>query len=757
MAKEAYNWKYASVGGSVRVKIETGEDIAHLAELDRKKWTVLSCPVEGLEFDAKTLRLLDSNGDGRIHVDEVIAASQWLTGVLKNPDDLVKGESSLPLKAFSDSEEGQALKKSAKQILQNLGLKKDSISLEDTADNTKIFAATRFNGDGVITEATAGEDAELAGLVKTITEVTGGTPDRSGAQGVSAEQIEAFYAAAADFAGWKDAAGKEVFPYGDDTPAALAAVDAVKAKVADFFMRCKLIGFDANAAGAVDVDVDKIKAISEKDLAESAEEIASYPLARPNDKGLLPLDGGINPAWQGAFASLKALVLDKEFKGKKGISEADWAGVLAKFGPYTAWAADKKGAEVEGLGLDAVKAILKEDKKAALLELVEKDKALEAEALSIEAVDKLLHFYRDFYTFLKNYVVFQDFYADGPALQSVWQAGRLFIEQRRCDLCVRVADMGKHGDMSSLSGMYIIYADCLNKPTGKKLSIAAVLTDGDIDGLRPGKNAIFYDRDGLDYDAVVTKIIDNPISIRQAFWAPYRKFGKWIGDKFKKSAEEKDAKGFNDMTASANTVKLEGNADKAAASAASAFDIAKFAGIFAAIGMALGFLGTALVAVARGIAAIKFWQLLLIIAGIMLVISGPSMILAWLRLRKRDLGALLNANGWAVNAASYINIKFGATLTSLVKYPLLKAVDPEEAKKVRRRKCFWYTLLCIIVACGVLFFLNWKHVINIPYLPQQQPKEQVVEAPAEEAPAAEVQAEEAAPAEEAALATEPAA
>ena len=695
MAKESYNWKYASVGGSVRVKIETGEDIAHLAELDRKKWTVLSCPVEGLEFDAKTLKLLDSNGDGRIHVDEVIAASQWLTGVLKDPDDLIKGESSLPLDAFSDSDEGQALKKSAKQILKNLGLKKDSISLEDTADNTKIFAATQFNGDGVITEASAGEDEKLAGLIKTITEVSGGAPDRSGAQGVNAEQIEAFYAAAADFAGWKDAAGKEVFPYGDDTSAALAAVEAVKAKVADFFMRCKLIGFDANAAGAVDVDVDKIKAISEKDLAESAEEIAGYPLARPNEKGLLPLDGGINPAWQGAFASLKALVLDKEFKGKKAISEADWAAVLAKFCPYTAWVADKKGAEVEALGLDAVKAILKEDKKAALLDLVAKDAALEEEALSIEAVDKLLHFYRWFYTFIKNYVVFQDFYADGPALQSVWQAGRLFIEQRRCDLCVRVADMGKHGDMSSLSGMYIIYADCLNKPTGKKLSIAAVLTDGDIDGLRPGKNAIFYDRDGLDYDAVVTKIIDNPISIRQAFWAPYRKFGKWIGDKFKKNAEEKDSKGFSDMTAAADNAGKDG-----AKAVTSSFDIAKFAGIFAAIGMAVGFIGEFLVAVVKGAAALKLWQLLLVIVGIMLLISGPSMFIAWRKIRKRDLGPVLNANGWAINAKALVRAKFGRTLTSLAKFPKLTAVDAQ-ARKARNRRRFWFWFCAVLIVAAV--------------------------------------------------------
>ena len=99
--KEDYNWKYASVGGTVRVKLESGADIANLGKLDRKKWTVLSCPTTGLEFDARTLALLDADGDGRIHVDEVIAASQWLTSVIKDPDLLLKGQSELKFSDFN--------------------------------------------------------------------------------------------------------------------------------------------------------------------------------------------------------------------------------------------------------------------------------------------------------------------------------------------------------------------------------------------------------------------------------------------------------------------------------------------------------------------------------------------------------------------------------------------------------------------------------------------------------------------------------
>ena len=694
--KENYNWKYASVGGSVRVKLVSGADIANLDKLDRKKWTVLSCPTTGLEFDEKTLKLLDADGDGRIHVDEVIAASQWLTSTLKDPDILLNKQGELKFSDFNtENEEGAKLEKSARQILANLKIEKDGISLAETSDNEKIFAETQFNGDGIITEASADDDA-LKETVKNIIATVGTCKDRSGADGVNADQIEAFYTACADYSAWKAAEDKG--PYGDNTEAALAACEALKEKIADWFMRCKLISFNDAVAGVVDVSVDKVGSISDGDLAAASDQIATYPLARPTADGKLPLNGGINPAWKAAFANLKALVFDVEFPGKDSISEEEWLGILAKFDSYTAWKAAKKGAEVEALGIDAVNDVLKADRKAALLELVEKDKALEPEALSIEAVDKLLHFVRDFYTFLNNYVVFEDFYSKKD--KAIFQAGRLYIDQRSTDLCIKVIDAGKQGDISSLSGMYILYCNCTNKVTGKSFPIAAVLTDGDVDGLRPGKNAIFYDRDGVQYDAVVTSIVDNPISLRQAFWAPYKKVGKWISDKVDKSAAEKNDKSMASLTASADSAT---SGASPAAAIQSNFDIAKFAGIFAALGMALGLIGQFVVALVKGIAAIKLWKLVLIIIAIMLVISLPSVFITWRKLRRRDLGPVLNANGWAVNSSAYVKPKFGKDLTSIAKYPKLKAVDPEEAKKVRRRKCIIWTIIVLLLAAGVYF------------------------------------------------------
>ena len=674
---ETYPWKFSSVGGTVRVNITSGKDIRNLYQLDRKMWTVLSCPTAGLEFDEKTLQMIDIDGDGRVRVDEVIKTSQWLTRILKNPDILLKEADTLKLTEFNTEDpDGKRLQASAIQILKNLGLKKEEISLADTADNVKIFAETKFNGDGIITPASAGDDKAVAALIETIASVASAM-DRSGVAGITAEHIEAFYAACADYAEWQKAGTKDVFPFGDKTADALAAVNAIKDKVADYFMRCKLIGFEDALSPAVNVKVEEIAGI-EGNLAAAADQIALQPLAKPAADGKLDLKA-VNPAWKAAVDAVVALT----GIGPKSIKEEDWNALLGKFAPYIAWMDAKRGAEVEALGLDAVKAILKENKKGVLLHLVDKDKAEEANALSIEEVDKVLRLNKGFYRFLNNYVVLADFY-DKDKL-AVFQAGRLYIDQRSTDLCVKVD--GPAPEISSLSGMYILYCACTSEKLGKSFNIAAVLTAGDVDNLRVGRNAVFYDREGNDYTAKVVAIVENPISVPQAFWTPYKKVARMISDRIDKKAAEKNEKSMAGLTEATNNAA---DGQKPAAS----FDIAKYAGIFAAVGMALGLIGAALAGVIAALKDITWWQVLIIIAVVLLLISGPSMFIAWRKLRKRDLGPILNANGWAINAKSLVNVKFGRTLTALAKFPKLTAVDP-----AARRKCFWRWF------CGILLVL----------------------------------------------------
>ena len=703
---QGYPWKYCSLGGVVRVNITSGEDIAHLGELDQKLWTVLSCPTKDLTIDARTLQLIDTDGDGRVRVQEVVAAAQWLTSVVRDRDAILKGESELKLDGINtDCEAGRKLYDSAKQILANLGLEKDSVTADEAADSVAIFAGTQFNGDGVITPASADEEA-LKTLIATIVEKTGSATDRSGEAGITAEHIEAFYAALADYAAWQDAAeaGKAaIFPYGDNTAAALAACEAIKDKVADYFMRCKLIRFDEAVTAAVDVSADRVGAISGQNLATQGEEIAACPLARPTKEAVLPFDA-VNPAWQAQFDAVKALVLDVDFPKAKAIDEAQWNAVLAKFAPYTAWLSEKKGDAVEALGIDEVRALLKADRKADLLALIDADKALEAEAASIDDVKKLLLLYRDFAKLLRNYVIFTDFYGRKEGTRGMFEVGRLYIDERCCDLCIKVSDMGAHGDMPKLSGMFLLYCKCTSKTKGETMDIVAVMTDGSTRDLRPGKNGLFYDLDGGDWDAVITKVVENPISVKAAFWAPYRKVSNFISEKIDKSAADKDAAALSKLTASA---------DAGPAGAKQPFDIAKFAGIAAAVGMALAGIGAVLVAIGAAVKSLTWWQWLIIIAAVMLLISGPSCFIAWRKLRKRNLGPVLNANGWAINSQVLVNILFGKTLTSVAKYPKMKLDDPYARKTPWWRKCLCWLIALLVIAFVVLYFtgnLGWMGI-----------------------------------------------
>lgn len=698
-----YDWKFSTVGGVTRVCIESGNDILHLDELDRKLWTALSCPLKNLEIDEKTMTMLDTNGDGKIHIEEVVAASKWLTSVINDPDLLLTRSNVLPFSAFNTSnEEGLHLLATAKQILENLGLEKNEISVADVSDSIAIFAKTKFNGDGIIT-ANSADDEAVKTLIKTIIDCMGSVTDRSGDPGIDTDKIEAFYTALADFKAWKEAGDADkanVFPYGDDTAAALAACMAVKDKVEDFFMRCKLASFNTDSAAVLDVSSAKIGEISGNNLAASVEEIATYPLAKVNAEHRLPLGNEVNPAWAGAIANLKKLVIDKEFKNAEYITEEQWVSMMAKFGAYNAWMGAKAGAAVEGLGYDAVVKALEENKKEALLELVAQDKALEAKSNAIDQVDKLLHYYRDFYTLLTNFVTFSDFYS--PEKKAIFQAGTLYIDERACDLCVKVSDMGAHGTMAAYSNMYILYCDCTCKSKPGTMTIAAVVTDGDVGDIMVGKHAVFYDRDGLGWNATVTKIVDNPISIRQAFWSPYRKMAKSVEDMINKRAAEKDAKVMADANSKIDNANLP--ADGAKPEAKPPFDIAKFAGIFAAIGLAIGLVGAAIGGLFEWL-GMHWYNIVIFFAIIILIISGPSMIMAWLKLRKRNLAPVLNANGWALNQRILVNTKFGATLTGIAKYPVVKGKDPFTTKAPLWKRILNWFILAICLCVAVYFIL----------------------------------------------------
>ncbi len=657
IVKAGYDWKYCSIGGVTRVSIESGDDIAHLGELDEKMWTVLSCPVKGLEFDERTLTLMDSDHDGRIRVQEVVAAAQWLCRVLVDANLLRQGAAELALADINiEDVDGKELREMAKHILETLEKTCNTLTIADLDDYRKIVD----------------------------------------------ERIRA------DFESRGPAAVEQ--PYGEHTDALVAAVEALRDKINDHFLRCRLVRYDEGSAAVLDMSMERLGTISQQNLAACGDELATYPLARADKEAVLHLDGIINPVWQAAVDTLRQAMTDAQIPDANTLTEGQWCALRDQLAAYS-----------------KAKAEAAEEHQKAL------DEALAAELAVSTPIEKLLFLHRDFYRLLHNYVIMSDFYSTDH--KAIFQAGKLYVDQRCCELCLRVADMSKHADtMAGLSGMYLIYCNCTSKVKNATMDIVAVLTDGDVDDLRVGKNALFYDRNGQDWDATITKIVDNPISIRQAFWSPYRKFGNWVSEKITKSAADKESKQFEDMTSKADaatndlTAKPEGADAKANEKKAQVFDIAKFAGIFAAIGLALGAIGGVL-ATLGGFVVTKWYNILLLIAAAVLIISGPSMFLAWIKLRKRNLGPVLNANGWAVNSKIKVNVRFGATLTGLAQYPKLVLDDPFADKKTPTwRKWLYGILAVLVVVFAILFFTK-----SLPW--QKRAAEPMVEELVEEAPA----------------------
>lgn len=536
-----YKWTFSNVGGATRVRIESADDLRHLGELDKKMWTVLSCPVNGLEISAESLTLVDLDGDGKLRIKEVVATADWLCATLVDPNTLFAQEDRVMIDNIANAD----IKAVAKQV--------------------------------------AGENKEVS-----LAEVN-------------------------------------------------AAIDAVAITPA--------------AVPAAPYDADVIATYKAKH-----DEIAAYFEALKMQKlGLLTI-----PAETVAPT----------------VKEKDFIEMGAKIAEYEAGVAAAAAADAEALA--AGKAVFADLRKLILL-------------------------HRDFCRLLRNFVTFEDFYDTKQSVVASFQAGTLVIDQRICRLCIRVNDIVKHDMQAPLSGIYLLYCDCESKKLGKKMQIVAAMTQGEIKNLSVGKNAVFYDNAGNDYDATITKIIDNPISIRQAFWTPYRKLSNWIQEKINKSAAEKDEQVMKDVTTNMDA-KVDGKE-----AAKPAFDIAKFAGIFAAIGMAVGMIGTALVALFSGLAELKWWQLIIVFVAILLVISGPSMIMAWVKLRRRNLAPVLNANGWAVNADTIISVPFGVTLTEQVQFPIIRLSDPFAKKDMPKWKktLLWIVFILLALAAAAACLWNF--------------------------------------------------
>ena len=662
--KPAYAWHAFRAGGSDQIALTSGEDIARLPELDQKLWSVLSCPTEGVVFDPATLKALDSDGDKHIRVPEILAAIAWVKARLASLDELLAPAAALPLSTISrETAEGKAVLDHAQRLLASLDRgKTESLSLAETSAGLKAFSTQPFNGDGVVPPESA-PDPALAQTLKDIMATCGTVAGCDGRPGVTREKTDAFFAAVAARLDWAAAAKSkpELLPLGDKTTAAAAALDAVAAKIDDFFTRSALAAFDARSAAPLSRSDADYAALAAQPLTDSTPALAAFPLAAVSPVAELPLSRGVNPYWADALAAANALAFAPMHIGETLTREA-WLKLKAAFAPYRAWAAAEAGKEVASLAPGRLAELARPETEKAVAALLARDAAAEPEYEQLAELDKLVRYYLHRGAFLENSVNMARLY--NPETSPMARVGTLYIDGRACRLCFHVADAAAHSALAAPSNCCLVYCDLKRPGSGEKRTICATVTAGTARSLAVGRNGIFYDIGGKDWEAAVTPIVEHAICLREAFWYPWRKMAELLSGQIKKLLSAKQ-----DAAVDKGMTNLSAAAPAATDAPQKKLDGAALASSVAAIGIAVGLVGSAIGGLVSVIAGLPIWKTLLGVAAVILIVSLPSVILTWFKLRARDLAPILNACGWAVNRRLGFTLKLGRLFTLEAELP----------------------------------------------------------------------------------------
>lgn len=708
MDAEKRTWSFSRTGGVDQVVLKAGRDIEGLSSLDPKLWAVLAMPARQPAVQ-RSLEYLDTDKDGKIRIPDILRTVDELNLEFSSLDMLFEESDRIEARQLRDP----ALRKAAVAVNQRTGnaegqaavdkagIGNAAIDLSLVMEAMKAFSALPFNGDGIVVPASADVDADgptARSFILALVAAGYSHVDAGGESGVDESDLTRFLADLESWKVWmKDG---EAYEHRFASPVQAERAAALFSKCApvidDYFRRCRIFAMSRNPQASAEIE-SLIASTLSSNVDADPSLLERLPLALPEVSGLLHLDHPLHPGHASEVRELFSLLRGGETIDV--VSPEEWDEFRAGLESRVAWQARKPADALRNLAADFTAGSFGLEPVERVRALIVRDLSMAEEAKALARLEILLNLKRDFLKILLNFVNLDDFYIRKKGL---FRSGRLFLDGREMTLCLDVNNPGSHATMAGLSSMYLVYCD-LSRKGSPSHSMVAALTAGDSGAIFPGRNGIFIDSEGRDWDAVVTKLVVQPISMREAFFSPYRWLVKTIEELAMKRAANAEA---------ANTDKLKGVAQTAAMAGSPAAKPEQMlpkkmdVGTVAAIGVALGSIGAMVTGILGIFVGMGVWMPLGVV-GIFVLISGPSMILAWMKLRKRNLGPLLNAEGWAVNGRLKINVPFGATLSSLAALPPGAARQFEDPFAKKRKPWLLVAVIAVVAACVIAYFAGW--------------------------------------------------
>lgn len=671
---------FQKLGGEYQLVLQDARDLAGLLVLDEVHWVATGAPCSSFTCDEAFLQFLDNDGNGRVRTDEVRAAVRWLLRLLRDPARLAQRTPVLRLADINaDEPEGEALHRTATRILYNLGQEDTTeITLEQVRDRQRFVQAGACNGDGIIPPEVV-EDPEARALAESVLQTVGGETDAGGSQGITTAGLDAFLAAAQAHLEWHDEgrlrggqSANRIMVQGERTPAAQAALSAIADKVDEYFSLCRLVQVAPTAEAALAERLKNLPPLAPTDGAAVEVFVLGAPLCLPRAEEVLPLVGELNPAWEDKVRHFVEVVL-QDAGSPASISREEWEALKAQFAPYAAWQAGKRGAVVEALGPEALRERLDGGGAARLREMIAADQAVAADLEEVADLERLILYQQWLLEFANNFAALPRLF--DPATRSMVEQGTLVMEGRRFDLCVEVADRAAHIAVTKRSNICVLYLEIADRHSGtdRRREIAVAVTSGYARNLYKGKRGVFFAVDGAEWDAVVVDLVANPVGLNEALLAPFRHLVEFVGtqlEKFtsarQKALEARLGKGITEVEAS-----LAAPPAKPATSTAGGLRDLMLGG-----SVAVAALGSAFAFITKSLATVSLWSVVKVLLGILVVLALPTLVVAVLKVRRRNLGMFLEACGWSVNAPLRLTRRLGLLFTR----------EPALPKGARRRR-----------------------------------------------------------------------
>jgi len=688
------NMTFRRFGRTYHLRIRSAHDLRQVLELSEAHWVAVSAPIDTIHCDSVFLELLDADHDGRIRPHELKTAIRWTLELLRDTDELSHASTDLRIEAINaDGENGRCIRAAIEKMLRRLpGEQPGRITLAQVREIKRLEEVQAISGVGVVL-SDAARDEEVASFIEDIIATVGGVSHPGGRTGIAQQNLDRFLSEARTFLSWREIGRIEgdqtsnVMPFAGDTAAMFAVFRSIREKVEQYFAQCEAVSLDPALAQRFGSSPGQLSEMDLNDPTIIRDVLERAPLAPPRPRPELDLDATVNPAYSESLVRLREAVLSPILGCEVSLLTEDaWQQVKETFAAHEDWVGSKTGAVVEPLGEDKLRDYVDGHHAKKVGALIEKVREAAVVLEDIRLVEKLILFQANLITFANNYVSFPDLYEQGR--RALFDYGDLVMDGRRFNLAVRFTDRAEHARIAKTSNIYVLYVE-ITGPEVTPYEVAIAVTSGGQGNLCVGKRGVFHDVNGLELDARIVQVIENPISLSEAIVAPFRRLGAAAAGKIESIATAAEKKLDQ---AGSDTVRLPGVGDRPPPSQAAQQSRASGMGpMLAGGGIAVAALGSSFAFITKTLAGLSVFKILAGLGGALLAVIVPMLIIAFGKLRRRDVSAILEGSGWAINARIRLTRAQG-------KYFTERPPFPAGARGIRRTRAVAWVIGAVLAA-----------------------------------------------------------